>query len=106
MPINNNQNQGHADDILCVCMCRRLIVTGSYDGCIMVWNFDSAQLNAKLYPRQDYVKTTPLIERAVEKLIYLKKLAVLVSTGADGFIRLWDMKKLKLLFELHAGHTK
>lgn len=40
---------------------------------------------------------TPLVERACEKLAWVVRLGVLVSAGADGIVRFWDVRNARMI---------
>ena len=58
---------GHADDILCVDLqLPSTLVTGSYDGVIIVWNIDSGAMKLRL--QAPGCEQRLLTERSVEKV--------------------------------------
>eukprot|EP01083_Nonionella_stella_P153482 493178_1 len=98
----------HVDDILCISDCppTALLATGGYDGRIVLWNFMSGVAKGSMLPYPGYLTDTQPEYRAVEMLLWLRSKEVLVSCGADGYLRFWNVKKSTLVMEKYAGHKK
>ncbi|KAF4021010.1 hypothetical protein G4228_012506 [Cervus hanglu yarkandensis] len=84
----------HHDDILCAAFLPpQTLVTGSYDGEIVLWNNSTENAHYVLHP--DY-----------QRLLKSKSGgANLVSCGGSGYVRFWDTFKKQLLAEFlaHSG---
>eukprot|EP00741_Cyanophora_paradoxa_P015874 tig00020909_g15325.t1 len=100
--------EGHAEDILCVAFCApNMLATASYDGRILVWNLDSGYMKASLAAPE--LERIPADERAVEQMVFLKSRGangVLVSAGADGVLRSWNLRDANQIVAEHGGHPK
>ncbi|XP_050394974.1 WD repeat-containing protein on Y chromosome-like [Patella vulgata] len=111
----------HEEDILCMAHLNpNLIATGGYDGTIIVWLRETGhtycRLNAhkgdKDYTRKEYDNLTKNYEAAIEKMLFLetrnyadKDTAVLVASGAEGWVRFWSVAQGgRLLGQFNAAH--
>lgn len=99
------QAAGHGEDVLCMelCMGDRLLVTGDYHGCLVVWGVESHAVVARMTPSAGYRRRVPSNERAVEDLVWVPGVEALASVGADGVLRLWDVQRGALLLERRCG---
>jgi len=95
---------GHNEDIVSIAFSSpNLLATSGYDGTVLIWNMDSCVIKFSLsIPNLHLLEVD---QRAIWKLIFLDNRAqALVGTGADGYIRFWNVKEGTLLLEHHAGH--
>jgi len=82
---------GHEDDILsAVYVPHGLLATSSYDGMIYVWNLDSGFFKCSMSVPEDELQRTLPDQRPIERLVYLSRVKLIVSSGADGYIRFWN----------------
>jgi len=133
MPLERHQNLGHTDDINIVVYCgESTIASAGDDGLIIVWNINSGYIKLRIghshQARLDHgLEQQPKIARrfsegsssrslnrnvsrkvkldtlAVENLVYLSRIKCLVSSGADGYIRFWDIATGEMMVELESG---
>ena len=118
---------GHVDDVQCIAHCPPMLVaSGSDDGRIILWSLDTARpkfhLDASQYDEgplgsadaaaTDHVRASAhdasagglphslrrVRANSVDCMIYLRRQRVLVTAGADGRIRFWNIKTGTLAF--------
>ncbi|KAA6426925.1 MAG: hypothetical protein FRX49_03249 [Trebouxia sp. A1-2] len=79
------------------------LVTGGYDGLIVVWNTDSGAVSAHLAPPG--LSHASLQERSIEQVMFIGKRLpyVLAAVSADGFLRLWNVKQVQLVMEVQVS---
>ncbi|KAL0019122.1 hypothetical protein WJX79_001934 [Trebouxia sp. C0005] len=97
-------HQGHSSDILTAAMQGdHTLVTGGYDGLIVVWNTDSGAVSAHLAPPG--LSHASLQERSIEQVMFIGKRLpyVLAAVSADGFLRLWNVKQVQLVMEVQVS---
>ncbi|ODV92808.1 hypothetical protein CANCADRAFT_93477 [Tortispora caseinolytica NRRL Y-17796] len=82
----------HDDWVSSVAPSEEIIVTGSFDGYIRVWDY-SGNATATLSAHEDGVKAVSWAEGGA-----------LVSGGMDGLIKLWDVPKSRCVSQF-MGHT-
>jgi WD repeat-containing protein 49 len=98
---------GHQCDILTadISSNHSVLATGDIGGQICIWNFDSGRLKAQFTIND--IKSKGMRERSVEKLFFMPKAnslrsiksELVVSTHADGFIRIWDYEQRVMIHE-------
>ncbi|KAI8804253.1 WD40-repeat-containing domain protein, partial [Cladochytrium replicatum] len=92
----------HSDDILAMDFCPpNMLITSSYDGEILVCNLVSGHVLHRLCPRDfgdDSIGLNDVTSRSIDKVIVLseridllKEAALLITSGADGYIRWWNL---------------
>ena len=65
-----------------------LVVTGTTNGEIAVWDFESSSLLAFLNKHTD----------AITEIIFLSPYPLILTTGADGLICIWSIRPFKCLY--------
>ncbi|KAI9330378.1 WD40-repeat-containing domain protein [Zopfochytrium polystomum] len=106
-PNKKDPTPWHHEDVLCCDFCPPfLLATGSYDGQIAISNLQSGHLIHRLkWPGADD-KSNP--NRSIDKVLFLKErimmknAATLLTTGADGVIRWWQIDTAFLIWEMDA----
>ena len=69
-----------------------------------MWNIESGAIKSKLHPPKS--KSAIPTDQSVEKLAFMKTQPyVLLSSGADGFVRFWNVLTSTLLMELDCKHV-
>jgi WD40 repeat protein len=85
---------GHTDDILCLAYCPpNLIVTGGYDGLLIVWYLNSGEVHARLD-----------IGAAVECVVHLQAIHLAVCGDAAGRLTFVNTKQGLIHAQYDAGH--
>nr|XP_040049453.1 WD repeat-containing protein on Y chromosome [Gasterosteus aculeatus aculeatus] len=92
---------GHREDILCVVHCPpSLVATSSYDGEIIVWNVVTGRVQCRFFspPLAENLNVEAL-DLSVPSIIFMKhsklhhffSATALLSSGAAGCVNLWDV---------------
>nr|XP_043888085.1 WD repeat-containing protein on Y chromosome isoform X1 [Solea senegalensis] len=87
-------NNGHKEDILCVVQCPpSLLATSSYDGEIIVWNVVSGRIQCRFVCPHS-AENAEGLDKSVPSIIFLKNVpfssaTLLLSSGAAGCINVW-----------------
>mmetsp|Transcript_37768 Transcript_37768/g.61203 ORF Transcript_37768/g.61203 Transcript_37768/m.61203 type:complete len:933 (-) Transcript_37768:1406-4204(-) len=95
---------GHKDDILDLDFCPpNILATCSYDGDILIWNLDSGYCKCILRAPEDDLGPDP----AIQQVVFLAKRGnTLLSCGADGKMRIWNVRDARHVHSFHAGHAQ
>ena len=124
--------QAHSDDILCLAFCPPcMLVSGSYDGELVVWGVDTsadasaaagmrvqrkitrgaaACVDAAAFADADEMggakPPPPRATAPVEKLVFLEnsRLKPLLAASADGYLCVWAAAAGTLQMQVHLGH--
>lgn len=99
---------GHQEDILSIAFSSEggsnLLATSGYDGRVLVWNMDSGVVKFTL--SIPGVSTMEVDQRAIYKLVFLDRRAqALCGSGADGYLRFWNVKEGESVWVQHAQHA-
>ena len=104
----NNREEQHHDDIFDIAFSPpNTVATCSYDGVVMVWNVESGSLRYWAV-EPDHVGKRPT-DCPLHKLLFMpRKGNLLLTCGADGYVRFWRLEETKLVhvYGLHAGHQQ
>ncbi|KAJ3325279.1 hypothetical protein HDU76_013215 [Blyttiomyces sp. JEL0837] len=99
------QGYWHKDDIISIGFCKpNILVTGSYDGEIVVSNIQSGHIMHRLRWPGCEDKMNP--NRSIDQVLILRErlsnpsAASLVSTGSDGILRWWNLETGELVWEM------
>ncbi|XP_056139747.1 WD repeat-containing protein on Y chromosome [Lampris incognitus] len=98
----DDQKNGHNDDILCIAQCPpSLLATSSYDGEIIVWNVVSGHIQCRLLtPVPPEYQNTQGVDTSVPCVIFLKNCSStkevatasgLLSSGVKGYVNFWHV---------------
>ncbi|XP_070685447.1 cilia- and flagella-associated protein 337 [Pempheris klunzingeri] len=97
----DDQKNGHKEDILCVAHCPpSLLATSSYDGEIIVWNVVSGNIQCRFVsPLLAEQHNAQGLDTSVPSIIFLKNsklqrfssLTALLSSGALGCLNVWNV---------------
>jgi len=110
-PPNSHHLIGHNDDILCVTSCdsNHTLATGGYDGALCLWHFDSATFVCKMWAtgsEDSFIRRTRRQSRAIEQVKWLPRKRALLTCGAGGFLRVWDIGSHQMMYEQDAKHKR
>jgi WD40 repeat protein len=103
---------GHTDDIRCVaigrggeCAGSHLLATGADNGEIKIWNLETFSYRHSLTD-DEFLQSqnSEFDEKTVERVAFLHKSGLLVSTGGDGYLRIWSGTERVLLRRVSAQH--
>ncbi len=84
----------HTDDILCSDLYMNLLVTGSYDGEILVWSVDNTKL---LFPLRRKSEITAKTDCSIDKLYFIKNRvynglnSIVLLSSSSGYITFWTL---------------
>ncbi|CAG9462107.1 unnamed protein product [Pedinophyceae sp. YPF-701] len=109
--------RGHKADILCLALGpNNILVTGSDDGAILLWNLESGTIKRRFdapAPKTHHGAAAPGAvsplqgtERSIEALAFLRdKLGfVFLSAGGDRHVRFWNSSSGALILDRPTGH--
>lgn len=104
--------KGHTDDILCAAFCPpNLLVTGAYDGTLIVHNVETGAMTRRVPPRRPEGSSNEKVDSflhscSIEAMVALdpeRRLlpdCALVCGSADGFLRIYSSSSMRLLDEV------
>jgi len=102
----SDQGVKHHDDIMSVVYSRKdnLVFTGSHEGRIIGWNFETKRAKFELHLEDDTcVSDSPALDaKSVDCMLVLETEGILLTGTADQYIRFWDTKNGKLLNKVSA----
>jgi WD40 repeat protein len=103
----SDQGVRHNDDIMSVVYSERdnLVFTGSHEGRIIGWNFETKRAKFELHLEDDTcISRTPAKDaKSVDCLLVLETKGILLSGTADQNLRFWDTKTGKLRNKVKVG---
>ncbi|KAJ1340618.1 hypothetical protein BSLG_004712 [Batrachochytrium salamandrivorans] len=110
---NGSNSRWHQDDILSMVFCLpNMLATSSYDGEIIICNLHSGHVLHRLSPVRKESDMRKLERKSIDKVLFLqersgmREAASLVSVGADGYIRFWNIIYGTLLLEVDGAQER
>ncbi|RKO89075.1 WD40-repeat-containing domain protein [Blyttiomyces helicus] len=102
----------HHDDVLAMAFCPpNILATSSYDGDVVLCNLYSGHILHRLRP-YSFDEGSARANRSIDKVLFLtermqlQEAATLVTSGADGIIRWWNVEEGYLMWETDGTHGR
>ena len=88
--------QGHLGSVMCIAIGElgNLMITGSFDSCIRVWNLEQDRC----------VRVIKQHKGCVNTIIICQNLGYFITAGSDSNIYYWSLELLELVGKIESGH--